>query len=162
MATEARGPFRRSFSAKEIEAVVGTWLEKRDQPVSGSRAQLESIPDWLDQLGVSELGEVWDRVLPILNQPAPQFLRVNRLKAEVSAIVKSLKSEDIEVEFVQGDCLKLLKRANVFRSSCYLAGGFEMQDLSSQQVAPFTMVQKGQRVVDACAGGGGKSLLGVS
>jgi 16S rRNA (cytosine967-C5)-methyltransferase len=37
-------------------------------------------------------------------------------------------------------------------------GWFEVQDGSSQQVAPYLEIEPGQRVIDACAGAGGKSL----
>ncbi|MDX1315124.1 MAG: class I SAM-dependent methyltransferase, partial [Eudoraea sp.] len=37
-------------------------------------------------------------------------------------------------------------------------GWFEVQDASSQLVAPFLQVEPGQMIVDACAGAGGKSL----
>ena len=38
------------------------------------------------------------------------------------------------------------------------SGRFEIQDAASQQVAPFCQVEPGMRVVDACAGAGGKTL----
>jgi 16S rRNA (cytosine967-C5)-methyltransferase len=37
-------------------------------------------------------------------------------------------------------------------------GRFEVQDAASQMVAPFVDVAPGMRVIDACAGAGGKSL----
>jgi 16S rRNA (cytosine967-C5)-methyltransferase len=37
-------------------------------------------------------------------------------------------------------------------------GLFEVQDASSQRVASFMYVEPGMRVIDACAGGGGKTL----
>ena len=52
----------------------------------------------------------------------------------------------------------LTKRKNVFSSPLFKSGHFEIQDASSQQVAPFLEVQPGMRVIDACAGGGGKAL----
>lgn len=38
------------------------------------------------------------------------------------------------------------------------SGRFEIQDAGSQQVAPFLQAEPGHRVVDACAGAGGKTL----
>ena len=47
---------------------------------------------------------------------------------------------------------------NVFKLPTFKEGKFEVQDASSQLVAPFTDVSPGMRVIDACAGGGGKTL----
>ena len=54
--------------------------------------------------------------------------------------------------------LKLLKRNNVFRTEAFKMGWFEVQDASSQLVADFLDVKPGMRVIDACAGAGGKTL----
>jgi 16S rRNA (cytosine967-C5)-methyltransferase len=56
------------------------------------------------------------------------------------------------------DALKLKNRANVFHTYAFRKGLFEMQDASSQLVSRFLEVEPGMRVVDACAGAGGKTL----
>jgi len=68
--------------------------------------------------------------------------------------------EGIETEFIQGynDALKLVERANVFKTECFKLGFFEVQDASSQLVAEYLDVKPGMRVIDTCAGAGGKSL----
>lgn len=53
-------------------------IKGRFAELSQVRKYRESVPDWLDALGVSELGEaVWTRELHALNQVAPVALRVN-------------------------------------------------------------------------------------
>ena len=54
--------------------------------------------------------------------------------------------------------LRLPERANVFQTEAFKKGYFEVQDASSQLVAEILDVKPGQRVVDTCAGAGGKSL----
>jgi 16S rRNA (cytosine967-C5)-methyltransferase len=49
-------------------------------------------------------------------------------------------------------------RKNVFTSQAFKNGFFEVQDASSQMIAPLLGVEPGHRVIDACAGAGGKSL----
>jgi 16S rRNA (cytosine967-C5)-methyltransferase len=49
-------------------------------------------------------------------------------------------------------------RRNIFQTRCFQDGLFEVQDASSQEVAYFLDVSPGMRVIDACAGGGGKTL----
>ncbi len=119
----------------------------------------ESIPDWLDALGEQELPGEWDATLAALNQPARVVLRTNRLKTDRPALQAALLEEGVEtVPAGDGDALLLVRRQNVFKTKVFHAGWFEMQDLSSQQVATFVAPAPGMRVVDACAGGGGKTL----
>jgi 16S rRNA (cytosine967-C5)-methyltransferase len=67
---------------------------------------------------------------------------------------------NIETEFHKDypDALILTERANVFLTDAFKDGLFEVQDASSQLVAYFLDVQPGMRVVDTCAGAGGKTL----
>ena len=67
---------------------------------------------------------------------------------------------DIETEFDDKypDALILKERANVFMTPLFKEGLFEVQDASSQKVVPLLDVQPGMRVVDTCAGAGGKTL----
>lgn len=56
------------------------------------------------------------------------------------------------------ETLVLVERKNVFSTKAFQLGFFEVQDWSSQQVAPMLDVAPGMRVIDACAGAGGKTL----
>ena len=48
---------------------------------------------------------------------------------------------------------------NVMGLSAFKRGAFEVQDEASQMVAPFANVEKSNvKVLDACAGAGGKTL----
>ncbi|MBT8286930.1 MAG: methyltransferase domain-containing protein [Bacteroidia bacterium] len=125
------------------------------------RASRESIPDWMDQLGLEELGEkVWNQELTAQNRPADVILRVNTLKIDKNSLIKTLENEGINTETIQGypSALKLEERANVFITSAFKKGLFEVQDASSQLVADYLDVEPGMKVVDSCAGAGGKSL----
>lgn len=126
-----------------------------------SPAIIESIPDWLFEKGQLELGDKWLPNLTALNQPAEAFLRVNALKAVPKQVIEDLKNEDIETSAV-GDvapwALRLSERKNVHATKTFHKGFFEMQDVASQMVAPLLGPKPGDRVCDACAGGGGKSL----
>ncbi len=121
----------------------------------------ESIPDWMDELGVKELGEeVWTKELAAQNEQAKVILRVNRLKTTKEKLRAILMDLNIETEFHKDypDALILTERANVFLTDAFKDGLFEVQDASSQLVAYFLDVQPGMRVVDTCAGAGGKTL----
>ncbi|MDP3311886.1 RsmB/NOP family class I SAM-dependent RNA methyltransferase [Lutibacter sp.] len=125
------------------------------------RAIKESIPDWMDEVCVKELGEAtWTKEIAALNQQAEVILRTNTLKTTKIALKNELLKDDIETEFIDGfpDALKLVERANVFVTDSFKNGFFEVQDASSQLVAAYLDVQPGMRVIDTCAGAGGKSL----
>ena len=128
--------------------------------LSKIRKYKESIPDWLDELGVAELGKKWDKEIHSLNQTADVVLRVNTLKTTKEQLQNNLQNLEIETEILKGhpQALKLKERTNVFISDAFQKGWFEVQDASSQKVAKFLNPKPGSRVVDTCAGAGGKSL----
>lgn len=136
-------------------------IKGRFDELSKTRVYRESIPDWMDELGVKELGEsIWTKEIAALNEQADVILRVNTLKTDKKALQGELHDIDIQTEFINEfpDALRLKERANVFKTDAFKNGLFEVQDASSQLVAKFLDVKPGMRVVDTCAGAGGKSL----
>jgi 16S rRNA (cytosine967-C5)-methyltransferase len=121
---------------------------------------LESIPEWLQTLGSQELGEKWEAEIHALNEEAEVVLRVNTLKTTRERLKNLLEADGIRSYLVKGypDALVLQERQNVFRHPSFKEGLFEVQDASSQLVAAALQVEPGMRVIDACAGAGGKSL----
>ncbi|MFC2109484.1 RsmB/NOP family class I SAM-dependent RNA methyltransferase [Bacteroidota bacterium] len=132
---------------------------KYDQ-VQSIRKIKESIPDWMDELCSKELGKQWDKEIAALNIQAPVVLRANTLRSTRLNLEKALKAEEIEtiVDAKYKDALILKERKNVFRTDVFKSGFFEVQDASSQLVAEFLDVKPGMRVIDTCAGAGGKTL----
>jgi 16S rRNA (cytosine967-C5)-methyltransferase len=142
------------FKGLDVQKIQDLHSKLREVP-----AIRESIPDWLHELGQAELPEVWAATLPTLNMPAKVVLRTNRLKTDRSALKNALASEQIEAEAIgEAEALVLKRRQNVFQSKVFKSGWFEVQDFSSQLVAPLLAPAPGMRVVDACAGSGGKTL----
>jgi len=136
-------------------------IKGRFDELSKIRKYKESIPDWLDDLGEKELGKtVWTKEIAALNEQADVVLRVNTLKTTKEKLQSELFDLEIDTEFIKGypNALKLKERANVFTSEAFQNGHFEVQDASSQLVAEFLNVEPGMRVVDTCAGAGGKAL----
>ena len=136
-------------------------LEKNYEQVSAVRRIRESIPDWLDQLGETELPAWWDKELHALNEEAKVVLRVNTLKISREGLQQLLQEEEgIDTEFIEGcpDALFLRERQNIFTRQAFKDGLFEVQDAGSQRIAPYLEVKPGMRVIDACAGAGGKTL----
>lgn len=136
------------------------WLE-RAAIVQQTRKYKESVPDWLDELGGKELGDrVWETELSALNQEAKVVLRVNELKTNRIQLQRLLAEQQVET-WVTDDypqALILQRRQQLNQLAEYKQGLFEIQDASSQLIAPFLEVKEGMHVIDACAGAGGKSL----
>jgi 16S rRNA (cytosine967-C5)-methyltransferase len=139
------------------EKKVGAQLEKFYK----IRKIRESVPDWLDTLGEKELGKDWDKVIRALNQPPTVVLRANSLKTNPKELQKILEEEkitDASLIMWSPDAVELKFPRNVFRTEAFHKGLFEVQDASSQMVSEFLNVQSGMRVIDGCAGAGGKTL----
>ena len=145
---------------KQFEDTPTRRIKGKFDELSKIRKYRESIPDWLDELGQKELGKKWDKEIAALNQQADVVLRVNTLKTTVENLQNELADLEIETEILSGypDALKLKERANVFTTDAFKNGLFEVQDASSQKVAEILDPKPGMRVIDACAGAGGKSL----
>ncbi|MFG6685532.1 RsmB/NOP family class I SAM-dependent RNA methyltransferase [Mariniflexile sp. HNIBRBA6329] len=136
-------------------------IKGRFDELSKIRKFKESIPDWLDELGEKELGkDIWTKEMAALNEQADVILRVNTLKTTKEKLQAELFDLDIETDYLPDypNALKLKERANVFTTEAFQNGFFEVQDASSQLVAEFLNVKPGMRVVDTCAGAGGKTL----
>lgn len=133
-------------------------LEKLEN-LSAVRPLAESIPDWLDEICFNELGNRWPAELKALNQRPPIVLRTNLIKTNTNELIAWLKREGYQVKRLSNsDAILLTEPANIFRSEAFRLGMFEQQDFSSQQVVPFMKIQPGERIIDACAGNGGKTL----
>jgi 16S rRNA (cytosine967-C5)-methyltransferase len=154
---------------EEFAGIEKSQIVKNSEQVKLIRRYRESIPDWLDELGGQELGEtVWAKELHKLNTEAQVVLRVNTLKTSSEELQNKLLTQGIGLETlnntsplfqtIMGEAFVLSKRQNLHQRNEYKEGLFEIQDASSQLIAPFLQLKEGMKVIDACAGAGGKSL----
>ena len=136
----------------------GAIIERSKQDVPP--AVRASLPDWLDARLARELGEAWPPIRTTLNQPAEVFLRVNTLKTDRRSLKARLAQDGFMTEVLKDipSALRMQQRYHIFAMTAFKEGLFEVQDASSQRVAPFLEVEPGMKVVDACAGAGGKTL----
>ncbi|NIJ20133.1 16S rRNA (cytosine967-C5)-methyltransferase [Sphingomonas naasensis] len=121
-----------------------------DEPV----AQAGLLPAWLARaFEASDLGE--DEQAALLAR-APLDIRVNPLKADPDAIAATLPGA-MPLEWLPAG-LRLASDTPVEQLPAYKDGQFEVQDAGSQLVSLAAGAEPGQRVIDLCAGGGGKTL----
>lgn len=124
-------------------------------------AEALDVPDWLYPSLVKALGDDCEKTLKAMQQRAPVFLRVNPRKASRDDAGAALLADGIATRPVEGLSFALEVTENqrkVHQSSAYGEGLVELQDASSQAVIEALNLQDGQRVLDLCAGGGGKTL----
>jgi 16S rRNA (cytosine967-C5)-methyltransferase len=120
-----------------------------------------SFPDWMVDRFLEQYGEKETRQLcESLNAQAPLNLRVNTLKSDVESCRQALSAGGVQTERTQLSPFGLIvpKRINIFQVPAFRDGLFEVQDEGSQ-LLPYLLDPKPTvRVLDACAGAGGKTL----
>lgn len=146
---------------EEFEGIkIADILHKLKKGTVPTKAVQYSIPEWLAETLEKELGPNWEKEMDALNDPAPTVLRVNTLKTTKEELIKELQKDEIESHAIRGyeDAVELEEKKNVFLTDAFKKGMFEVQDASSQLIGKFLGVEEGMRVVDVCAGAGGKTL----
>ncbi len=135
-------------------------LTKKLEEKNKTNAFRHSLPDWLEEKGEEELGEKWDEVMNALNSNYKQCLRVNTLKISIPEVAADFEEHEMEFSTspLSEDGISLDEFENIFKHPFFKEGKVEIQDMGSQHVAFFAGVKPGMRVVDACAGAGGKTL----
>ena len=116
-------------------------------------------PAWLWPDFQRSLGAQVETILEALQSRAPVHLRVNLRKSDVESAIKALARDGIEVAAhpLSPTALEVRTGARKIRqSAAYVNGQVELQDAASQAVVD--LLPKPTRVLDLCAGGGGKSL----
>ncbi|HEY5615511.1 MAG TPA: methyltransferase domain-containing protein [Bacteroidota bacterium] len=120
-----------------------------------------SYPDWMAKKLIAQHGaQEAQKIMASLNEQAPLTLRVNTLKAEVEACQAALKKEGIETTRTPFSPvgLNVAKRFNIFGLTAFREGMFEVQDEGSQLLPLLIDPKPTAKVLDACAGAGGKTL----
>ncbi len=153
------------------ERVFAGWLDRAagtalslDPSEAASPSELAlrtSFPDWIIERWVHEYG--WERARAIAvasRSRAPVALRVNTLRAGRTEVMDALSREGIRANATSLSPWGILleEPVRLVESPLYREGKVEFQDEGSQLVALVSGAKSGMRVVDACAGGGGKTL----
>jgi len=143
-----------------FEDVVDFPISKRLEALSDDLTIQQSYPDWIHEIAQAELGDLWPTIAIESNKPAEMIVRANSIKATRDQVAKAFLDQGIETTPLpfNSEGLALKKRVNLFRVPAFAKGWFEVQDGGSQLIAPFCRLEAGHRVIDACAGAGGKSL----
>lgn len=120
-----------------------------------------SLPDWFVPLVRADFGAEAEAVCRALAGPAPRTVRANLLRvASRAELAAELAAEGVPTRpgpfaptalHVDGD-------ADLFGTAAYARGAFEQQDEASQLCALVVAPPPAGKVLDLCAGSGGKTL----
>lgn len=117
-------------------------------------------PDWASESLKKRFGKSFTREMRALMKPAPLDIRVNTIKGvrdeRLDELHKlGLKAENCSLSSVG---IRIEERPSLNALTMLKNGFVEIQDEGSQLVAMLVDAKPGQRVVDFCAGAGGKTL----
>lgn len=120
-----------------------------------------SYPTWLIEQLANDLGhDVGLAAADAMNRRAPMTVRVNTARLTREACIARFAEENVIARptAVAPAGLVLETRVNAFGLAAFREGLFEVMDEGSQLVAELVAPPPGGRVLDACAGAGGKTL----
>lgn len=125
------------------------------------RDEALDLPDWLLPDLRASLGPELEPVAEALRHRAPVYLRVNLVKTDLPAAQAVLAAEGITTRPhpLSPTALEITGNARKLQTStAYREGLVELQDVSSQAIVDALPLEAGMKVLDHCAGGGGKTL----
>lgn len=123
--------------------------------------EARDLPDWAWAELVRSHGDNAAGIAEALRNRAPIYLRVNLAKLSRDDAISSLSDEGIvgKTSPLSSSAVEVLEGTRKIRNSTlFQTGGVELQDASSQAIADLVPLQTGQRLLDFCAGAGGKVL----
>ncbi|GIU30319.1 SAM-dependent methyltransferase [Shewanella colwelliana] len=140
--------------------VEQTDFDQRLMEAKQQGSLFDGCPEWLDELGQTQIGDKWPAERAALATPPKRYLRTNLLKGTREELIKTLAKEGVQTKVVEtvDTAVEVMSDSALFRTEAFKNGLFEQQDAGSQLVATAVDAKPGMRVVDACAGAGGKTL----
>ncbi len=120
-----------------------------------------SYPRWLADRCIREMGfEDAEAFCRACNNVAPMALRVNPARAKTEEVLARLRergTDAVPSSYLPDAVLVTGLREDVTRTPYYENGAVQIQDEASQMVSLILSPEPGERVLDLCAGFGGKS-----
>ncbi len=120
-----------------------------------------AYPDWLIKMWLKEFGkEDTIKICEINNTPSPFTVRTNTIKTTREKLQESLASEGIMSEptkFSPDGLVFKDTHKPPLETKAYRQGLFFMQSEPSQLISHFLDPRPGERILDGCAGVGGKT-----
>ncbi|WP_419903719.1 RsmB/NOP family class I SAM-dependent RNA methyltransferase [Kiloniella sp.] len=142
--------------AQALSSMEGSELTESTMP----EAVLLECPSWAEAGLREAFGDRFGEEVEALNGPSQLDIRVNPFKGNREDIIPRLEKAGCKVEILDWlpNGIRIHDHCKKAHMPFYERGEFEIQDAGSQVLAAMVAVEPGQRVVDFCAGAGGKTL----
>ena len=159
---QAAKALQRPRFAGLVNAVLRRWQRERTELLAALDAKPQTRhahPAWL----AKAIGRDWpaqaDAVMASDNLEPPLMLRVNRRRTDRESLIERLRLDGYTVDAHPwlADGIVLPHSTDVTRMPGFAAGEFAVQDGAAQIAGDLADIQRGQRVLDACAAPGGKA-----
>lgn len=147
--------------AKRIREILENWKNNPPALREPERSAVDfALPLWFVEELLRQYGDDARGLMGSLKEPAPVTLRANTLLTTRDGLADALREHG--VDSVPGryapDAVVLKKRINTNALPEFKAGLFELQDEGSQMLSALLDPHPNWKVLDACAGAGGKTL----
>ena len=137
-------------------------LARGGEPAGAPLGVRASAPDWLVEDAVARFGaDEAERFLAALNTPAPLWLRANTLRATRDEAMGAVAADRAEARLtaseVVPEAFRVEGAGELTQLRAFADGLVTAQDVAAQRIARMVEPRAGERILDACAGVGGKS-----
>jgi 16S rRNA (cytosine967-C5)-methyltransferase len=152
-----------SFAPQVLSEAERKALETRNLASAPDHVQAD-LPEWIVPRFATAFGGDWLAEAQAMTARPPLDLRVNTLKASRDKVLKALDRTGASPTAIAPQGLRIApitgagRHPNVTSELSFRKGWFEVQDEGSQIVAALSGAMPGEKVLDFCAGGGGKTL----
>ncbi len=154
--------FQKSWAKGLVNAVLRRYQREQptfDEAAEESDSAFYSHPDWMIGKIKKQWPDQWQEILSANNEHPPFSLRVNQRKISRADYIEKLALQELVVDRIpETQCGIILNPPiDVEALPGFRAGEISVQDGAAQLVCEQLNVEKGLRVLDACAAPGGKT-----
>ncbi|HVL87763.1 MAG TPA: RsmB/NOP family class I SAM-dependent RNA methyltransferase, partial [Candidatus Thermoplasmatota archaeon] len=151
---------RRAWDVENVDEVARAAAAATFGDDARGLALRHGHPQWLVEEWANSYAAELEALLSANNEDPPLVVRANLLKTQAAALAERLAAEGFVARprALSPEALAVEPKRGAFRTGAFAEGLFEAQDEGSQLVALLCQPQPGQRILDACAGAGGKTL----
>lgn len=138
-----------------------------EKPFEGSEGEVGrlvmefSMPEWIIRRIQEGCSNQTREALQAFLEPPGVALRCNQLRTTRAELQEHLENEvdglEIETDSLANQCIRTRRLGNPSSLAAFSKGLFTVQDIGAQLVSELAEAKPGMRIVDLCAGVGGKT-----